>query len=201
MTYTIVAFIRRKKDTSPAQFRAHYDNVHVPLLQVLVGSNFPISHTRHYVTRYIEPLRLSSHHPVSDKKSRKDPSPASVSGASSELPVAQQDRHHDQSTTQSEEHIRDHGLGLWSADAGEELHNNASYLPVMYRGQPSDVDYDAITIMVWEDKGCFERFRDVFYREEVAARIFEDEKRFLDHGLRLTFAVEEPAVTRRMQGA
>ncbi|KAF2468318.1 uncharacterized protein BDR25DRAFT_231806 [Lindgomyces ingoldianus] len=51
MTYTVIALIYRKPGLTPAQFRTHYDTVHVPLLKSLVGDTFPITHTRNYVTR------------------------------------------------------------------------------------------------------------------------------------------------------
>lgn len=53
MTYTIVDLIRRKQDITPEQFRNYYNNVHVPLLKLLMGDTFPLTHTRHYVSRIL----------------------------------------------------------------------------------------------------------------------------------------------------
>lgn len=36
---------------SPAEFRDHYENTHMPLLLSLMGSAFPTTHTRYYITR------------------------------------------------------------------------------------------------------------------------------------------------------
>lgn len=52
MTYNIVSLIWRKPGLTPAEFRHHYDNVHVPLLRSLVGDTFPLTHTRNYITRH-----------------------------------------------------------------------------------------------------------------------------------------------------
>lgn len=49
--YTIIIFVTRKSDISPEQFKDHWENVHVPLLQSLAGPRFPLSHTRHYLAR------------------------------------------------------------------------------------------------------------------------------------------------------
>ncbi|KAF2759923.1 hypothetical protein EJ05DRAFT_314870 [Pseudovirgaria hyperparasitica] len=49
--YTAMALIWRKPGTTPTFFQTHYDTVHIPLLQRLVGDTFPLTHTRHYVAR------------------------------------------------------------------------------------------------------------------------------------------------------
>lgn len=49
--FTLVVFVTRKPGLSPAEFKDHYENKHVPLLQSLAGPTFPISHTRHYLAR------------------------------------------------------------------------------------------------------------------------------------------------------
>ena len=36
---------------SPAQFKDHYENKHVPLIRSLTGDHFPQSHSRHYIAR------------------------------------------------------------------------------------------------------------------------------------------------------
>lgn len=54
MPYTIVAFIWRKEGTSPSEFKSHYETTHIPLLLRLLGSVFPISHTRFYLARQDE---------------------------------------------------------------------------------------------------------------------------------------------------
>ncbi|KAI0838427.1 EthD domain-containing protein [Hypoxylon sp. FL0890] len=62
MTYTIIALLKRKQGLTPLQFRTHYDTVHLPLLKSLVGSAFPITHTRNYVSR-APTSRTSDHSP------------------------------------------------------------------------------------------------------------------------------------------
>lgn len=49
--FTIVVFLTRKPGLSPAEFKDHYENKHVPLLHSLGGPTFPLSHTRHYLAR------------------------------------------------------------------------------------------------------------------------------------------------------
>lgn len=48
MPYTALLLVHRKLGLSTADFRHHYENVHVPLLKSLAGSLFPLSHTRQY---------------------------------------------------------------------------------------------------------------------------------------------------------
>ncbi|KAL9612620.1 MAG: hypothetical protein Q9167_002790 [Letrouitia subvulpina] len=51
MPYTILLFLYRKPGLSFAEFKNHYENSHMPLLQSIGGSYFPKSHTRHYLPR------------------------------------------------------------------------------------------------------------------------------------------------------
>lgn len=48
MSYTVLMLIHRKPGLTAAEFRQHYENVHVPLMKSLAGSLFPPSHTRRY---------------------------------------------------------------------------------------------------------------------------------------------------------
>ncbi|KIA75636.1 hypothetical protein HK57_00568 [Aspergillus ustus] len=49
--YTFAIFVTRKADITPTQFRTHWETNHIPILQRLGGANFPLSHTRHYLSR------------------------------------------------------------------------------------------------------------------------------------------------------
>ncbi|KAJ5601187.1 hypothetical protein N7510_010721 [Penicillium lagena] len=51
MTVRILIFAPRKPDLTPAQFQHHYETVHVPLVQKIAGSDFPVSHKRLYLAR------------------------------------------------------------------------------------------------------------------------------------------------------
>ena len=51
MSYSIVAFLWRKPDTPPEEFKLHYETIHIPLLASLMGPLFPKSHTRFYLPR------------------------------------------------------------------------------------------------------------------------------------------------------
>ena len=51
MTFNVWIFAYRKAGTTPAEFQAHYEASHVPLIKSLTGSLFPQSHTRHYIAR------------------------------------------------------------------------------------------------------------------------------------------------------
>lgn len=48
MPHIVLLLVHRKSGLSTADFRHHYENVHVPLLKSLAGSLFPLSHTRQY---------------------------------------------------------------------------------------------------------------------------------------------------------
>ncbi|KAK8068982.1 hypothetical protein PG994_005598 [Apiospora phragmitis] len=49
--YQLLMIGRRRQDLTPAQFRDHYENVHIPLMRNLTGDTFPLSHERHYIRR------------------------------------------------------------------------------------------------------------------------------------------------------
>ncbi|PGH14604.1 hypothetical protein AJ79_02939 [Helicocarpus griseus UAMH5409] len=51
MSLRVLMLSYRKPGTTPEQFKAYYDEVHVPLMQYLTGPLFPLSHTRRYVQR------------------------------------------------------------------------------------------------------------------------------------------------------
>lgn len=51
MVYSVLIFAFRKPGTTPAEFKAHYEGSHVPLVKSLAGPHFPISHTRTYLHR------------------------------------------------------------------------------------------------------------------------------------------------------
>ncbi|KAL2867519.1 EthD domain-containing protein [Aspergillus lucknowensis] len=51
MTFTIAVFVTRKPGLTPSDFRNHWENKHIPLLQRLGGSLFPLNHSRHYLAR------------------------------------------------------------------------------------------------------------------------------------------------------
>lgn len=54
MVFTVLSLFRRKAGTTPQQFKDYYENTHMPLLQELGGSSFPISHKRHYLPRTVQ---------------------------------------------------------------------------------------------------------------------------------------------------
>lgn len=51
MVYSILIFAFRKPGTTPAEFKAHYESSHVPLIKSIAGPLFPTSHTRRYLHR------------------------------------------------------------------------------------------------------------------------------------------------------
>ncbi|OTB16526.1 hypothetical protein K445DRAFT_21482 [Daldinia sp. EC12] len=70
MTYSIVIVAYRKPGTTPEQFKAHYENSHIPLVRELAGQHFPLSHTRHYIHR--------SEGTAADRTDRNPTTPATV---------------------------------------------------------------------------------------------------------------------------
>lgn len=48
MTFTVLVYLWRKPALTPAQFKHHYDNVHLPLVASITKDAFPPSHVRHY---------------------------------------------------------------------------------------------------------------------------------------------------------
>ncbi|KAF6832681.1 hypothetical protein CMUS01_06831 [Colletotrichum musicola] len=49
MTYRLIIFLHRKPGTTHAEFRDHYEYVHIPLTRELTGSLFPTLHARRYI--------------------------------------------------------------------------------------------------------------------------------------------------------
>lgn len=47
----MLLFLYRKKDITHAEFRDHYEYIHVPLARELTGSLFPSLHVRRYIER------------------------------------------------------------------------------------------------------------------------------------------------------
>ncbi|KAI8236629.1 Alkaline ceramidase YDC1 [Colletotrichum sp. SAR 10_99] len=47
----MLIFLHRKEGLSHAEFKDHYENVHVPLTKELTGSLFPMLHSRRYIQR------------------------------------------------------------------------------------------------------------------------------------------------------
>ncbi|KAF2191117.1 hypothetical protein K469DRAFT_557066 [Zopfia rhizophila CBS 207.26] len=54
MVYTLILFVSRKTGISLQTFKHHWESNHVPLLKSLVGRDFPLSHTRHYIDRDLD---------------------------------------------------------------------------------------------------------------------------------------------------
>jgi hypothetical protein len=51
MGYTVMMLVSRKAGTTIEQFKAHYENSHVPLLMDVLKEVAPVSHTRYYLKR------------------------------------------------------------------------------------------------------------------------------------------------------
>lgn len=51
MTYKILYLAFRKAGTTPADFRAHYEEKHMPVIKTMAGEHFPLSHVRYYIHR------------------------------------------------------------------------------------------------------------------------------------------------------
>ncbi|KAH7139205.1 EthD domain-containing protein [Dendryphion nanum] len=49
--YSVILFITRKPTLTTEQFRNHWENVHIPLLQDITGHLFPKLFTRRYLAR------------------------------------------------------------------------------------------------------------------------------------------------------
>lgn len=54
MVYSVILHVPRKPGLSPEDFKHHWEKIHVPLLKQLVGHDFPLSHTRHYIERPLD---------------------------------------------------------------------------------------------------------------------------------------------------
>lgn len=50
MSYKVLYLAYRKPGTTPAHFRAHYEN-HMTKIQEMTGQHFPLSHVRRYIHR------------------------------------------------------------------------------------------------------------------------------------------------------
>jgi len=48
MTFTVLVYLWRKPDLTPAQFKHYYDKVHLPLVASIAKDAFPQSHIRRY---------------------------------------------------------------------------------------------------------------------------------------------------------
>ncbi|CAN8098163.1 unnamed protein product [Discula destructiva] len=83
MTYRVLYLAYRKPGTTPADFRAHYDEKHMPKIKEMTGPRFPLSHVRRYIHR--TPLTLSGD-PAEDATDRNASYPATLlSGAQADF--------------------------------------------------------------------------------------------------------------------
>lgn len=51
MSYRILFFAFRKPGTTPAHFRAHYEDKHMPKIKEMTVQHFPLTHVRRYIHR------------------------------------------------------------------------------------------------------------------------------------------------------
>lgn len=51
MVFKILLTAHRKAGVTPAEFKDHYENTHLPLIKSITGPDFPISHSRSYIER------------------------------------------------------------------------------------------------------------------------------------------------------
>lgn len=49
MVYSVILLVPRKPSVAWVDFKHYWETQHVPLLERLVGPDFPLSHTRHYL--------------------------------------------------------------------------------------------------------------------------------------------------------
>ncbi|KAI0817134.1 EthD domain-containing protein [Xylaria sp. FL0064] len=78
MPYSVLIFAYRKFGTTPAQFKAHYEGTHVPLIHKLTGANFPLSHTRHYLHRTEQQQQQQAEEGKGNNTARNPTTPATV---------------------------------------------------------------------------------------------------------------------------
>lgn len=84
-----------------------------------------------------------------------------------------------------------------SADATplllEDLDNHST--PTVLQGRASDITFDVVTVMTWEDEEAHKRFATQFALDHVAEKINADEANFLDRDRKLIFTVGKTATT------
>ncbi|MCJ1312479.1 hypothetical protein MMC25_006153 [Agyrium rufum] len=51
MEFSVIIFVYRKPGLSPAAFKEHYENSHIPLLKSTAGTDSPLSHKWHCIQR------------------------------------------------------------------------------------------------------------------------------------------------------
>ena len=66
MPFKVLIFAHRKPGLSPTQFKDHWENSHIPLIQKLSGPSFPTTHSRRYIHR-IEATDATSDDPASNE--------------------------------------------------------------------------------------------------------------------------------------
>ncbi len=75
--------------------------------------------------------------------------------------------------------------------------SNSNYRPTVLAGTPDDFAYDVYCELVFEDESSFHAFHAGMREPEVAAKIAEDEEKFMDRQLMKVAAVAEPVITSR----
>jgi hypothetical protein len=64
MTYSTLLFVHRKPGLSIAAFKSYWESKHIPLLQSIAGSAFPLSHVRNYIAHVASGSRDQPSEPV-----------------------------------------------------------------------------------------------------------------------------------------
>lgn len=77
------------------------------------------------------------------------------------------------------------------------MNPNEAFPAVRYREgfRGSEVDFDAIAILVFRDNEHFNTFKEMFFQEDIQRKVKDDEKNFQDTGYKMACALEEPVVT------
>lgn len=60
MPYTLILFVTRRPGLTSSAFKFHWETIHIPLLKSIVGEDFPLSYTRHYMHDESDPAHPSN---------------------------------------------------------------------------------------------------------------------------------------------
>ena len=181
MTFTILIFAYRKPGLTPAQFRIHGEQIHIPLIKSLTGPLFPLSHVRRYIHR--------------TKIAEEAGGPEGTVGTKGTTGIEKSEHSEGSNSPNGSRGPGGPGGPKPTSTAGGP--SNPRHPATLFVGAQADVDYDGFSELTFEDETAFNKFMGKTNEPEAKRKMDEDIEGFLDKERTVMVVVGEVVETRR----